>query len=87
LEERVLFLYCRFSGKKFDRKKSFWSLLQSGIKLRNEVVHPKECQTLSPKIISQTLTAILETMNYITLGIYQKKLPIAGRGLSSKLEL
>jgi hypothetical protein len=87
LEERVLFLYRRFSGKKFDRTKSFWSLLQTGIKLRNEIVHPKECQTLSSKIVSQTLTAILETMNYISLGIYKRKLPIASRGLSSKLEL
>lgn len=87
LEDRVLFLYRRFSGKKFDRTKSFWSLLQSGIKLRNEIVHPKEYQTLSPKIVAQTLTAILETMDYISFGIYKKKLPIAGRGLTTKLEL
>jgi hypothetical protein len=86
LEERVLFLYRRFSGKKIDRTKTFWSLLQSGIKLRNEIVHPKEYQTLSPKIVSQTLAAILDTMNYISLGIYKTKLPIAGRGLSAKLE-
>jgi hypothetical protein len=87
LDERVLFLYRRFSGKKFDRTKSFWSLLQSGIKLRNEIVHPKEYQTLSTKIVAQTLTVILETMDYISIGIYKNKLPITGRGLTAKIEL
>src|ERR1035441_8669229 len=54
LEERILFLYRRFSGKKFDRTTAFWSVLQSGIKLRNDVVHPKVCQPLTPKTVAQT---------------------------------
>lgn len=87
LEERVLFLYRRLSGKKLDRKSQFWSSLMSGIKLRNEIVHPKEYQALSEKTVAQTLTAILDMMNYLSLGIYKRKLPIASRGLSAKLEL
>jgi hypothetical protein len=87
LEDRIIFLYRRFSGKKFDRTKSFWSLLQTGIKVRNEIVHPKECQTIAPKTVAQTLGAILEAMNYISVGIYRTKLPIASRGLSPQVEL
>ena len=87
LEERILFLYRRLSGKKFDRSKSFWSMFQSGIKLRNEVVHPKEYQSLAPKTVAHTLTAILDTMNYVSLGIYKRKLPIASRGLASQVDL
>jgi hypothetical protein len=87
LEERILFLYRRFSGEKFDRTKAFWSVLQLGIKLRNDVVHPRECQQLSPKTVAQTLSAILDTMNYISLGIYKRKLPIACRGLSPQVDL
>jgi hypothetical protein len=86
-DDRIIFLYRRFSGKKFDRTKNFWSVLQSGIKLRNEVVHPKGCPQLVPKTVATILTAILDVMNYISMGIYRKKLPIASRGLTTRLEL
>jgi hypothetical protein len=87
LEDRILFVYRRFSGTKFDRTKSFWSTLQSGIKLRNEVVHPKNYQSLSPQMVAQSITAVLEVMNYISIGVYKRKLPLASRRLSARLDL
>jgi hypothetical protein len=81
LEERVLFLHYLLAGKKLDRSKPFWSRLLTGIKLRNEVVHPKTHKVVDIKTLENTLEAILDTMNLITKGAYKKPLPLASARL------
>lgn len=87
LEERILFLHYLLAGKKIDRNKPFWSRLIAGIKLRNEVVHPKTHKTVDIKTLESTLDAILDTMNLITKGAYKKPLPLASSRLIPLNEL
>lgn len=86
LEDRVLFLGRRFSRTPIDRSASYWGEFAEATKLRNNLTHPKATPiTIGEAAAKRSLTAIIELLNYLYLGIYRKKLPAYNRGLSSKL--
>jgi|GEM_PF-1447385 len=87
VEDRILFLYRRLSGKRFDTTKKFWSVFRDSSILRNQVAHPKSNTVVSISILENALSAILETMNYISQGIFKKPLPLASYGLTAKIDL
>lgn len=85
IEDRILFIHQKFSGGEFfDRTSSVWSTLQNSIKTRNSIVHPKSVETITVRMLKNSLDSILEIMDMLFRGIYRTKLPMKGRGLQHK---
>jgi hypothetical protein len=85
LDERIQFIYRRFSGDALDRSASWWSELRSALKLRNELTHPKDVTDVDVSTTNRALQAIIDTIDAIYQAVYKAKFPAAGRGLLSKL--
>lgn len=85
LDDRIQFLYRRFSGKPLDRKLSWWSELQSAQKLRNKLAHPKDAPVIDERSVSHGLQSVLDTIGALYKAIYKRKFPGSSRGLQSSL--
>lgn len=85
LDDRIQFLYHRFSGQPINRDASWWTDLKGAMKLRNELTHPKTPAAIAEDAVKRALQAIIDGLDAIYQGIYKAKFPPAGRGLQSKL--
>ena len=85
LEDRIQFIYRRFSGKVLDKSSPWWSSLQNGLKLRNQLTHPKEAPRMSKKSVEEALQAIIDTLDVLYKSVYHTTYPVARRGLDSTL--
>lgn len=85
LEDRILFLYQRMSGKPADRTAAWWSELGEAIDLRNRLTHPKKVPTIKVKDVERAIQAVIDTMDAVYRAIYKEKFPPAARGLQSVL--
>jgi hypothetical protein len=85
LEDRIEFLYRRFSGKSIDKTTSWWSDFKEGLKLRNTLTHPKGVSVVAEAKVKKTVLSILELLNAIYLGIYKTPYPPKIRGLDSTM--
>lgn len=86
LEDRIEFLYRKFSSVPIDKDFWWWRGFKSGINLRNRLVHPKESPILSEPSVKNALEAILETLNVLYKVIYGSPYPVAKRGLQSTMK-
>lgn len=84
LEERVLFLFARFTRTPLDDA-SWWGKLKASLKVRNQISHPKDVTTLTKQDVATSIQAIVDCLDSLYQGIYGRKLPAAARGLQSKL--
>jgi hypothetical protein len=85
LEDRILFLYLRFSGKSLDKSASWWSQLAHATNSRNRLTHPKETHTLTVTEVGNALAAIIGTIDALYRAIYKSGFPLVGMGLHSSL--
>ncbi len=85
LEERIEFLHRRFSGKPINGSESWWSELKAGLKLRNDLTHPKGAPVVSQNAVERALRAIISTLNVLYISIYKAKFPTLGMDLQSML--
>lgn len=85
IEDRIQFIYRRFSGKALDKSSPWWPGLKLGLKLRNELTHPKEAPKVSAKNVKDALEAIIGTLDAVYKAVYHTTYPAARRGLDSKL--
>jgi hypothetical protein len=85
LEDRIQFIYRRFSGKALDRQTSWWSDLKAGLDLRNKISHPKESPVVKENDVQKALSAIIETLKTIYMATFHRDYPAAGRALDSNL--
>ncbi len=86
LEERIRFLYRRFSGNDVDPGAQWWSQLRAGVRLRNKLTHPKEISRLSEASVGQAIQGIVDTLDALYHAVYQREYPAVRRGLSSEME-
>jgi len=87
LTDRILFVYRRFSRDRapYDRAKTSWSDLCSGLRLRNALVHSRDELDLDPDDVARLIEAVVDTVDTLFRGIYGKPLPGVKRGLDSRL--
>lgn len=85
LEDRLMFLYARFSVAKLDKTETWWVALQSAVNLRNELTHPKSVPDISVDVVRNALTAIVEATDRLYRAVYKKPFPAALRGLNSTM--
>ncbi|HOA06420.1 MAG TPA: hypothetical protein PK419_00285 [Spirochaetota bacterium] len=85
LIERIEFIFQRFKQDSLNKNNQWWSQLNEGIRIRNSIVHPKECVSLTYDNVSNTLKAIIQCINELFLVVYKRKFPKFKLGLNSKL--
>lgn len=85
LEDRVMFLYARFSVTKLDKTQAWWTALQNAVNLRNELTHPKSVPEITSSSVQNALTAIMDATDQLYRAVYKKPFPAAVRGLHSAM--
>lgn len=85
LEDRIEFLYIKFSGKKIDKSSTSWrGQLNAAINLRNRLTHVREVPAISESDVKRAVEAVIATLSALYKAIYNSKFPPASRGLKSK---
>lgn len=85
LEDRIEFLHRKFSGKAIDRTQVWWSAMSNAVDLRNQLTHPKGIPQITENAIKSAIQSIIEALDAIYQALYRRKLPMASRGLMSRL--
>jgi len=85
MEDRILLLYRKFSGKKLDKKVAWWAQLKQATTSRNNLTHPKQSHAISLTTVREALRSIVDVIDVLYKAIYQKPFPAAGLGLDSRL--
>ncbi|MFH1931888.1 MAG: hypothetical protein ABIN18_09905 [Pseudomonadota bacterium] len=86
LTERIEFLYSKFSKIPLDKSKSFWEQIKVGLRIRNDLVHPKEQFILSERSIETALEGILSLLDDLYIALYKQHYPALGRRLDSNMD-
>jgi hypothetical protein len=86
LLDRYKFIYAKFSlpNKKLDTSSSWWGKLVEGIKLRNEIVHPKENKIININNVESALLGIIDALDEIYMALYGNHFPALNRNLDSR---
>ena len=85
LEDRLLFIFARFSSDPSPIKSSWWGDLKNGIDIRNRLVHPKQHLKLTHVETSKALFAIIECLNALFKAVFKKPHPSYNRMLDSNM--
>lgn len=85
LEDRIEFIYARFSGMRLDRSSLWWSHLSTAVDLRNKLTHAKTVPTVSVIAVKNSIQAIVDSLDALYQAIYKRAFPPAGMGLQSRL--
>lgn len=85
LEDRILFLFARFTKSTLDKDAPWWAKLKVSLKVRNQISHPKDVTTLTKKDVATSIQAIIDCLDALYQAIYGRRLPAAARGLQSKM--
>ncbi len=85
LEDRILFLFARFTKSTLDRDAPWWGKLKESLKIRNQISHPKDVISLTKQDVATSIQAIIDCLDMLYHAIYGRRLPAAVRGLQSKM--
>ena len=81
LEERIEFLLARFSSDMENAKGTWFGGLKSSIKVRNQLVHPKDAHILEVKDVENAILAVLGCLSALYQAIFGKSFPPSALGL------
>ena len=82
LEDRILFLFARFT---LDKDAPWWAKLKESLNVRNKISHPKDVTALTKQDVETSIQAIVDCLDALYQAIYGSRLPAASRGLQSKM--
>jgi hypothetical protein len=86
LEDRIEFLYTKFSGVPADRvSASWWGELSGAVNLRNKLTHAKDVPAISRADVERAIRAIIATLSGLYRAVYKREFPPALRDLQSDL--
>jgi hypothetical protein len=85
LEDRLSFLFARFSTAGAPSGSAWWADLKFGMDLRNRLVHPKTDLKLTESDVAKALLAIVECLNALFIAVFGKAHPSYNRRLSSSM--
>lgn len=87
IEERLQFLFWRFSYKELDTSVAWWPKLRAAIDTRNQIMHPKGALSLSAKDAENCLRAVIDATNALFVTVFNRPWPKANRGLDTPVEV
>jgi hypothetical protein len=85
LEDRIEFLFRRFSTTPLDKQSSWWGQLQATFLARNSLSHPKAISTLTCASVERALQSVIDALKTLYKAVYKKRFPPQARGLDSTL--
>jgi hypothetical protein len=85
LEDRMLFLCRRVAGSPLDRSAAWWGELSMATNLRNKLTHPKDPPQITVDSVRRAVEAVITAIDVVYKHVYGLGLPVAGRGLQSKM--
>jgi hypothetical protein len=80
LEEKMELLVKKFN-QEIITEAHWWSKLQTSIKIRNSIAHPKEDVFLTKPQCLMALTCVLNCIASLYLAVFKKKLPYLSLGV------
>jgi hypothetical protein len=86
LEDRIEFLFGRFSKTPLDKQSSWWGQLQATFLARNSLSHPKSISTLTCPAVERALQSVIDALEALYKAVYKKPFPPQARGLNSTLD-
>lgn len=87
LEDRIEYLFAKFSTKPLERRSIYWGEFKLAVKLRNELTHPKTPPSITVGMVERALKAILDLLDAAHKGIYGGRYPSYNLGLNTTLVL
>lgn len=84
LIEKIETLIVVFNKEEPDKNSQWWTDLQIGINLRNNIVHPKEYIPLKVDDLEKIIYAIITCIDCVFRAVFKKGLPVKNLGLDSK---
>ena len=85
LEDRILFLFARFTKSTLDKNVLWWAKLKASLKVRNRISHPKDVTILTNQDVADGIQAIVDCLDALYQAIYGRRLPASTRGLQSRM--
>jgi hypothetical protein len=85
LEDRILFLHRQFSGKRLNKRATWWPKLKSAMDNRNKLTHPKSAHPVTIQNVQDALAAIIASLDELYMAIYKRRFPAVGLALDSVL--
>lgn len=84
MEDRIGFLCAKYGRERIPKSQSWWSELQQGGELRNQLTHPRAAITISADQVGRYISAVVELLEFLFRKIYKKGFPAKARGIHSK---
>ena len=86
LEDRLMFLFSRFSRNGYLKGNDWMAHLRSATKLRNDLTHPKGIPVITIVAVETAIIAIIDTLSALYKAVYKTDFPGSGKGINSKLD-
>lgn len=83
LLERVQFIHRRFGNTPLDTTTEWWTQVDSALRKRNALVHPKGSLVLSEEMVEDALRGILGILDALYIALYKTHYPALGRQMDS----
>lgn len=81
IEDRIQFLFWRFSGAPFDNTKKWWPEFLNSVSIRNEIMHPKKEFEMSIDDAERAVSSVLQVIDDLMVTVFKKNWPRANKGL------
>jgi hypothetical protein len=81
IEDRVQFLFWRFTGQEFDKNKTWWPDFANAVSVRNSIMHPKKKGEITAQDAERAILAIIATLDDLMLTVFKKNGQKPGEGL------
>ncbi|WP_283176139.1 hypothetical protein [Gemmobacter sp. 24YEA27] len=87
IDDRLQYLFWRFSGEDFDRGKAWWPNFANAVNIRNGIMHPKKEGMVKSRDAEQAVLAIIDALDDLMLTVFGTKWPKANKGIVPSFEI
>jgi len=81
IDDRLQFLFWKFSGEEFDRGKTWWPNFANAVTIRNGIMHPKKKADITAKDAERAISAIVAALDELMVTVFGSKWPKANKGI------
>lgn len=80
IDDRLQFLFWKFSGEEFDTGKAWWPDFARAVSVRNGVMHPKKEAEIKSNDAERAILAIVAALDELMITVFGSKWPKANKG-------
>lgn len=86
ITDRIEYLFNFFDHKPINKSTHWWTQINDGYKLRNNIVHPKQAKIITEKDVERSILSISECINALFRIIYKRKYPLYAKKLDTRCD-